>query len=350
MSHIVLIGGGHAHLGILRSLRKKTIIHKVTLISPSSFQYYSGMFSGFTEGIYTEDDIRVNVQLLCQEANVQFIEDTIEQIDPQTKKVMGRKGSYSFDLVSFNIGSTSKAFDTNKIKPNFHFTKEISIFRASERPVIIGGGAAGIELALSTLAWRRRHNEENPVILISSTPILSTYGEKASKRITDVARKKGLLIYENQRVKEVASTYILTDKEEKIPYSHVLPLTGPTGHELFKSCSSSHDFLPVTSYLQHPTYPYIFGAGDCIEIEDDSTLPKNGVYAVRQGPVLWDNMNHYLENKPLNTFTPQKQFLSILSTGDKEGLLVYGTFSFHGRIAWKLKHYIDHKFMEKHRV
>nr|WP_240050786.1 FAD-dependent oxidoreductase [Metabacillus litoralis] len=352
LSHILLVGGGHAHLTILRSLLNEKISHKITLISASTYQYYSGMFSGFTEGIYQEDEIRINLQQLCERASIEFIEDTIDKIDPITKTVIGKSGTtYTFDLISFDIGSKSKAFNQNTIKPNYLFTEEISMFRSSEAPTVVGGGAAGVELALSTLAWRKAQNIKGDVILVSSSPLLTSYGYKASKKITSIAKLKGIKMVENERVEHVKATTIVTKNGMKVPYTHVLSLTGPTGHQLFQSLSANENgFLKVTDYLQHRKYAFIFGAGDCITLESNPTLPKNGVYAVRQGKVLWKNIKHYLSAEILTTFKPQKKFLSIMSTGNKEALLSYGNIVLHGKLPWRLKHFIDKKFIKQHEL
>ncbi|MGD6794696.1 hypothetical protein [Metabacillus indicus] len=86
MIQVLLIGGGHAHLSILRSIIKeeKSKKYHITMISPSRYQYYSGMFSGFTEGIYSEEDIRIDIEDLCKIASVTFIKDTVLSIDSES--------------------------------------------------------------------------------------------------------------------------------------------------------------------------------------------------------------------------------------------------------------------------
>ena len=343
----MLIGGGHAHLSILRSLLKESIPYKVTLISPTKYQYYSGMFSGYTEEFYKEEEIHVNLKQLCQRASVHFIEDMILTLDSAQKIVNGQSGNqYPFDVVSFGIGSHTNQVITKsnitKIKPNYLFPNEIRTFRSSEKPVVIGGGSAGVELALSTLAWRKRHEKLLNVSLISASPLLSSYGPLASEKIKTIATNKGLTIYENESVDFIKDNAVITDKGNRIEFSHVLPLTGPIASTLFKESALSTDdngFLLVENTLQNKEFPFIFGAGDCVTLRNYSLLPKNGVYAVRQGPILWENLKRFLNNQSLITFKPQKKFLSILSTGDKQGLLTYGKHSFHGNLAWKIKNF-----------
>lgn len=160
MADILLIGGGHVHLSILLALMKESTTHKVTLISSTRFQYYSGMFSGYTEGIYQEEKIRIDLRSLCQRSSVPFIKDTIISLDPNKKVVKGQSGmNYSFGVISFDIGSdimTKQQPNMTQIKPNYLFPNEIRAFRSSEKPVLIGGGSAGVELALSILAWRKK--------------------------------------------------------------------------------------------------------------------------------------------------------------------------------------------------
>ncbi|UJF16026.1 FAD-dependent oxidoreductase [Jeotgalibaca sp. MA1X17-3] len=354
MNKLVLIGGGHAHLIFLRELLATPIPHEIILISADPYQYYSGMFSGFTEGLYGIDDIRIPIEKLCQENSVEFIVDTIIEVDPINKTAKGISGQiYPFDVVSINIGSSiSELLDSTtikSIKPNYQFPDIIDQFRSGEKPVIIGGGSAGLELALTTTAWRKNNNQEANVTLISASRLLSSYGTKGSTKIRQVAKRKGLEVIENETVEHLQQNVLTTKRNQRIEWSHLLSLTGPIPSPLFKENELLKDekgFLLVNSTLQHNEYPFVFGAGDCVTVEEYPLLPKNGVYAVRQGHLLVKNLKAYLENQEkLLHFTPQKRFLSILSTGNQEGLLTYGSFYFHGKISWKIKHYIDKQFM-----
>ncbi len=151
MVDILLVGGGHTHLGILQRIRMKAVDYQVTLISASTYQYYSGMFSGFTEGLYSEQGIRINLKEL---SGVTFIKDTIVNVDATNRKLVGTTGIvYDFKLVSFDIGSSVGSFDGSikqiEIKPNFVFPKEINTFRETAFPVVVGGG-------LQALKWHCR--------------------------------------------------------------------------------------------------------------------------------------------------------------------------------------------------
>ncbi|MCA1031502.1 FAD-dependent oxidoreductase [Bacillus timonensis] len=358
MKKVVLVGGGHSHLYGLKKLEQEGHDLDVTVVSPSQFQYYSGMFSGFTEGFYSAEDVRVDLQKMCSKVNATFIEAAVISIDPISQHVLCTDGSmHFFDIISFDIGSkTEHPSDYHKwlvpIKPNYLFSNSMEDFRQSANPVIVGGGASGVELSLSILAWRQKHSYGRNVTLISSSPLLSSNGKRTSQKIEEIAEQKGLTILKEDYVEKMNEHTLVTKNAHEIPHSNVLWLTGAKAPGLFRSAGLAVDgdsFLLVEDTLQHVDFPYIFGAGDCVTVKNYPNLPKNGVYAVRQGPILWENILRYASGLACKTFSPQRNFLSILSTGNKEALLTYGNLSIHGKLAWKLKHKIDTSFMKKYK-
>jgi len=354
MKTIVLVGGGHSHLYCLLNAVNRSNNLNIILISPSVYQYYSGMFSGFAEGIYQLNDIRINLEKLCQKASITFIQSKVNKINPMENKVYCESGqAFEYDVISFDIGSMIKPIEqagqNQTIKPNYRFVEQILNFRNGQKPVIIGGGASGVELALSVLAWRK-HRFENPeVTIVSRSPILSSFHRNVQRSIIQIVKHKGLKIVENEDVVKINKEFVLTSNEQKIPYTNLLTLTGPKADVIFRQSDLPTDqegFLMVNNKLQCINHPNIFGAGDCIHFSSNG-LPKNGVYAVRQGPILWKNIMRYLNEKDLYPFKPQKRYISILSTGNKEGLFTYDSFYYYGKMAWKLKNFIDTRFIQK---
>jgi pyridine nucleotide-disulfide oxidoreductase family protein len=355
MKNVVLVGGGHTHLYCLRALMNKPIDNiKIMLISPSPYQYYSGMFSGFAEGFYSLDEIRIDLRKLAEQVNVTFIQQFVKRVDPFQKQVVCNNGNiYPFDVISFDIGSKTEEISAFKewlvpIKPNYVFAEGIQQFREQEYPVIVGGGASGVELGLSILAWQKRKKQNAIVTLVSSSHLLPSFGEQISKKIESISIKKGLQVVTHEKVVDITNHVLITDQKRTIPQSQVLWLTGPKADPLFKASNlpvSDDGFLFVKETLQNVKFPFIFGAGDCVSIREYKSLPKNGVYAVRQGPILWENINRYLAHASCLPFKPKKNFLAIISTGNKEALLTYGKRWFHGNFVWRLKNRIDRKFM-----
>lgn len=359
MKIVVLVGGGHAHLHALAQFAKKPRKDiQLVLISPALHQYYSGMFSGFTEEVYGLDEIRIDLHQLAEKIGAAFYQDTICAIDPESRTLTGQYGEiYPYDAVSFDIGSQTDSPEALKkhispIKPNYHFPDQLMKFRTSAAPVIVGGGASGVELAFSTHAWRmRRHFSD--ALLFSSGELLSAHGAGASRKLEAIARKKALSFFTNVKIEDIDETSVTASNGTSYPQSDVLWLTGPKSPALFERSDMPVDragFLAVSETLQSIRFPEVFGAGDCVSIDRYPGLAKNGVYAVRQGPVLWGNLLNFLDGNPLSAFVPQKRYVAILSTGGGEAFLTYGQWSMHGKLPWKLKQYIDKKFMKSYQA
>ncbi|MRX53330.1 pyridine nucleotide-disulfide oxidoreductase [Bacillus idriensis] len=355
LKHILLLGAGHAHVAFLKKLETEELDCSITCLSPSSFQYYSGMFSGFTEGLYEEEEIRINVEALCSRTGVSFLKGEAVKIDPCLKQVETRAGKIiQFDILSVDIGSLTKfsslsAHGVISLKPTYTVPESIQELRSAENPVIIGGGAAGVELALSAASFRRKYGLPSNLILLSKTSLMDSYGDKLSKKMSRILIKNGIGVIEHQEISNIEEHAIYTD-DLHVNYDIALAVTGPKAHPLLIESGmecDEHGFLLVNAKLQVPRFPFIFGAGDCVTLKQHSALPKNGVYAIRQAPVLFKNIRRFLSEDEMTAFNPQKRFISILSAGDKKGLFLYGGFSFYGSLAWRIKHWIDRRYMRK---
>src|SRR5512139_530655 len=105
--HLVLVGGGHAHLTTLRNIdhfyRRG---HRVTLINPSPYHYYSGMGPGMLGGMYEPHEVRFHIREMAEKHGARFIHDKAVRVDPVCRTIfLGSGETVSFDVVSFNTGS-----------------------------------------------------------------------------------------------------------------------------------------------------------------------------------------------------------------------------------------------------
>lgn len=360
MKKLLLIGAGHAHLHIMKKFQEEQLDIEVTILSPSDYQYYSGMFSGYMEGVYSEKDMRVHLPSLADLAGITFIKGAALSIDAKGKVVLTEKGDVlSYDLLSMDIGSYTAGIDVPgarshalRIKPNYRIEEVAEKMWGAEYPVVVGGGAAGIEIALSLTA-RRKKEGKKAVTLISHSTLLQSSSLKAQSKIEQIARSKKMNLILKEKVANVTTTSVITSGGKEIPYDQLLWLTGPKAPEMFRASKLPIDesgYLLVEDTLQVKEYPAIFAAGDCATLRDYPDLPKAGVVAVRQSEVLWENIKAFLQEKDGVRFQPKKAYLSILSTGEKEGLLLYGKITLHHNLSWKLKNKIDRRFMEKYKT
>ncbi|WP_176222166.1 FAD-dependent oxidoreductase [Tuberibacillus sp. Marseille-P3662] len=356
MKHLLLVGAGHAHLYVLKKLQRQALSGvRVTLLTPNDHQYYSGMLSGCVEGIYSIDQIRIYVGQMVERAGIQWIKDTAVSIDPDRKTVLTSQGeSVLYDAVSFDIGSLTSGVElpgvlnyTETLKPNYRFPVLLEKVRSAENLVIVGGGVAGTELSLSLQTWRNK-NGKKPLSLVSTTALMARGAPYVSQRVQNLLNHKGVKLYLYQRADQVMKDRIvLAPSNEEIPFDALLWVTGPRPPELFTKSSLSVDkgYLLVDKTLQAKHYPSVFGVGDCIKIAEEPPLAKAGVYPVRQAPFLWKNLKRFFKGKPKRRYQPHFSFLSILATGNREGLMLYLGCAFHGRLVWLIKTIMDRRFI-----
>ncbi len=365
---LILVGGGHAHTYLINKL--KDILQseiKATLISSNRYQYYSGMYSGFIEGLYTLDEIRIDLKKICQMSGVQFIEDQVVKIDPENQEVITKLGeTLGYDVISLDIGSHSAGLDITpgasefalQIKPNYRIPEVKARIEdetnAEDSPgiLVIGGGASGVELSLSIRANNKIKERQQQVYLISSESMMVKSGEGVSNKLRKILRRKGVHYVEHNPVTHVDANHITLKSGETLEYDKLLWLTGSKAPPMLKLSNLTVDakgYMSVNPYLQSIVYDNVFGAGDCISIEGYENLDKAGVYAVRESPYLWRNIVHYIKNIPMIAYQPQATYLSILSTGNKEAFLMYKGFSFHGKWCWMVKDINDRSFVRKYK-
>ena len=156
---LVLIGGGHSHLNVLKSFSMDKIDGlRITLISDVYETPYSGMLPGFVENHYSLDEIQIDLYKICYHGNFRFINCKVNKIDGNKNLIYFKnRPPLSFDYLSINIGINN---DTKKIKNADKYAlrlkpiskinyNEIINNLESKKIGIIGSGPAGVEISLA---------------------------------------------------------------------------------------------------------------------------------------------------------------------------------------------------------
>lgn len=354
---LLLVGAGHAHLTMIRDWsdadKKDT---EWILLSPRPYHYYSGMFSGLMEGLYKKEEVRVELGPFCRRHGGSFLEGAAVKIDYSKKQVQTDRGDILyFDAASINIGAktagASAGSGAHVLKPALGVPDTVERMRFAERPAVIGSGYGGVEMALSLQAWRKKHNKKaRPVRLFSSHGIMPDETRRIQQTVRQVIHKQKVQLIEEGRAEEREGA-LQTDSREH-SFDEALWLTGSATHPVFQTSllpTAVDGSLRVNVRMEVPGMPGLFGAGDSVTIDSYPDLPKNGVYAIRQAPILKDNITAFFQGTEVQTFTPQKKYMAILSIGAKKGLLIRGHFHLKGTAAWKIKNRIDKKFMASFR-
>jgi pyridine nucleotide-disulfide oxidoreductase family protein len=369
MFNLVFIGGGHSHAIALKLWGKKPVLGvKVTLISDVKNTPYSGMLPGYLGGYYNYEQTHINLEKLAKFARINLIIDSVIDIDPHKKNITCKSGKrIDFDLVSIDIGSTPKNSDihganlsTIPAKPvNLLLEKWQEILNEAEQNKdklltlnIIGGGAGGVELAMNI--YRKLSNilalDKLKINLIHKREkILSNQNEWASNKLTEILKSKNINLYFNTIVKAVNKDNIITESGLKIPADHHFLVTQASAPLWLKHSSISSDqdgFILIKDTLQSINYDFIFATGD-IATMINYPRPKAGVFAVKQGKPLYENICNFLNNKPFKSHHPQKYYLNIIGTGNSSAVAMWGYFGWESPILWHWKKNLDITFMKQ---
>ena len=337
--------------------------HKVTVIGPSKYHYYSGMGPGMLGKTYTPDDIRFAVELVVTKQGGNFVLDKVVKIDPASKTVFLENGEpITYDVLSFNAGSYVPWDQVTGDQTDIYSAKPIeTLLKAQERVLelishktinisIIGGGPSSLEIAGNIWQLANDLGKHMPAITIfAGSRLMSRFPAKIRNMAYRSLRSRGITIIENDYSKEVQSGKITLESGSVHEADIIFLAVGVKPSTIFKESNlptGPDGGLLVNKYLQCTEYPEIFGGGDCIYFQDQP-LDKVGVYAVRENPVLFHNLVSTLEGNELNPFDPGGSYLLIFNTGGGKGILGKNSLIFDGRLAFWIKDYIDRKFMRE---
>ena len=337
--------------------------HRVTVIGPSKYHYYSGMGPGMLGKTYTPDDIRFATEHVVTKQGGNFVLDKVIKIDPASKTVFLENGEpISYDVLSCNAGSyvswdqvTGEQTDIFSVKPiETLFMAQARVLELVSRKKItvgiVGGGPSSLEIAGNIWQLARDHGKYMPSInIFAGSRLMSRFPEKIRNMAYKSLRKMGVKIIEQDYSKEIRTGRITLESGAVHEADIIFLAVGVKPSTIFKESGlpiGPDNGLLVNKYLQSTEYPEIFGGGDCIYFQDQP-LDKVGVYAVRENPVLYHNLMATLEGDELHPFDPGGSYLLIFNVGGGKGILGKNSLIFDGRLAFMIKDYIDRKFMKE---
>ncbi len=463
---LVLIGGGHSHVIVMKMFAMKTLPGvRLTLITESNYTPYSGMLPGYIAGLYSYDECHIDLRPLAEFAQAQLYIDRVIGLDLENQQILcANRPNVSFDALSIDIGSTPATISvpgaseyaipakpvpqlleqwwrmcrelefkskskskyrsksnqdlqtsTNQINKNKTKTNQTN--KTFTNISIIGGGAGGVELALSMHGYFQQFQSQqfqkeknkpdnlsinspvpssqspvpNPQIKIHifqrSVELMPNHHPSVRRLVEKVLRHKGIQLHLGENVcevkphefkphefkphefkphkltpeispgkeqetgeKEPEKFNIICESGLKVECDRIFWVTQASAPQWLKAAGLGTDeqgFILVNDYLQSLTHPQIFAAGG-IATMVNYPRPKAGVFAVRQGKPLFENLQRFLLGKSLKAFQPQKQYLSLIGTGDQRAIATRGAFTLPPhKLLWRWKDYIDRKFMDR---
>lgn len=359
---LVLVGGGHSHALVLRSLAMKPVAGlRVTLVSPAAFTPYSGMLPGLLAGHYTLEETHIDLARLCQWGGVRFLTDTATSLDPVARRLhCAARGSLSYDMLSIDIGSQPELDSVPgareyavPVKPVAGLWSRWTELQKAEhlgeqRIAVVGGGAGSVEVILA-IAHRLRERRPSLDLYCGADEVLPGYPASARRVVERRLRDYTIGLRCGARVARVGEGRLEFEDGGDASFDTLIWCTGAAAAPWVAQSGLPVDergFMVVEDTLQSSAYPEVFGAGD-IAVQHRHPRPKAGVYAVRQGPVLADNLRAFALGRSLREHRPQTRFLSLLSLGDQSAVAERHGFSISGAWVWRWKDRIDRAFMTR---
>lgn len=369
---IVLVGAGHTHLlflrkwGMTRDKGYAASDSEITLISNYPTATYSGMLPAALAGQCTASEMEIDLVPFCNSIGVRLLTNPVTGIDYETKKVLvAERPPIPFDVLSVGIGSIPASLPKKCESANFVPVKPMQTFLArlnqvaeqlkrngvvQPRVIIVGGGVASIEIAFCLRPWLLSSGFSPEMCLMTRGDRIGQELESSTcSRVERQLAKQSTAIERKCEVTDFDGKQLHCSDGRTFRADLVIWTTGATPPSLVQSLgleTARDGFVAVRETLQTIALDNVFCVGDTATFER-SPNSKAGVYAVRQAPVLWENVNRYLQQKPLIAFQPQPDFLRLINTGDGSAIGQWKGQSFSGKWVWWLKNRIDVKFMHK---
>ena len=370
---IVLIGGGHSHVGVLYMWAMNPLPGaRLTLICTDTDTPYSGMLPGYIAGHYSFDDVHIDVRRLAEFAGARYYHEEVVGIDRAERKVLCRKRPpIPYDVLSINIGSTPKLGHVPgaeghvvPVKPIRQFNQRwlgllerVRNHAGTTTVAVVGAGAGGVEMALAMqyrlrreLAVLGRNPDELQMHLLTSGPhILPTHNAAVRRAFEGVLARRGVTLHVDAEVVQVAENLLQTGAGDRVQADEIVWVTQAGGAAWLAGTGLALDeggFIRVRDTLQSETDPLVFATGDCASWIG-RPLEKAGVFAVRMGRPLAENLRRSLLDQPLKPYRPQRRWLALISTGDKHAIASRGAFFTRGDWVWRWKDWIDRRFMQR---
>jgi len=371
---IVLVGGGHAHVHVLAAFGQwRDPQARVTLIARDLMTPYSGMLPGVIAGLYTREQAHIDLEKLAAATGTRLVYAAATDIDRAGKQVIcDGHPPVPYDILSLDVGSTPSLDSIPgareygiAVKPIGGFLEKFETLRTRcaepngpRRIAVVGGGAGGVELLLSVRTRLRveaqragRDPDAFSFQLVTAGEILQTHNARVRNAFRRVFAQRNIELLENRSVAGLRPGFIDLADGNALPADAVFIVTQASAPGWFAATGLQRDeggFIAVSPTLQSLDDPSVFAAGDCAALIE-TPREKAGVYAVREGPPLAENLRRLAHGESPRAWQPQASHLALISTGERYAVASRGPLKLEGAWLWTLKDWIDRRWMDRYK-
>lgn len=362
--HLVLLGAGHAHVHVLSTLAAQPMPGvQITLVAPYPRQLYSGMVPGFVAGHYALDDCVIPLEPLLENTGIRWLTRSTTALDTVAQSVTLDDGSeLHYDWLSVNTGPVQDRQRIEAMLPGARehglFVRPIETFgalwpRVAEmassralRVAVVGGGAAGIELAM---AIRHRLPKASVTLITGGDKVAASYPARLQQRVSQALKSRSITVLPDMAASIQAGEVVL-GSGARLACDVPVIATGAQAPAWLAGSGLTLDeqgFIAVDACQRSTSHANVFAAGD-VSTRVDQTLARSGVYAVRAGPALARNIAAVTAGMEPTPHMPPVNTLNLLSCGDHYAIASWGKYSAQGRWVWWLKDWIDRSFIKRY--
>jgi pyridine nucleotide-disulfide oxidoreductase family protein len=358
---LLLLGGGHAHVQVLDALAREPLAGvQATLVTPVARQMYSGMVPGLVAGHYVAENCAIALAPLAAAAGVTLRLAAAVALDAAARRVtLSDGGVLDYELLSLDTGAQmdldavpGAREHALPVRPIEDFVDRLGmrLQGAARRDVaVVGGGAAGVELALA-LAWRlRQAGASRSRVSLVAGDLLPGFAPRVQQRAVRALAGLGVTLWP-QPCAAIAADHLQLADGTRVACHLPLLATGASAPRWLAGSGLALDvqgFVATGPTLQSLSHAEVFAVGD-VATRSDAPRPKSGVHAVRAGPPLAANLRRWFEGGPLRTHTPQTRTLYLLACGERRAIASWGPWSAEGRWVWLWKDRIDRRFVARY--
>ncbi len=349
---LVLLGAGHAHAEVLR----QAAMHpqpgvRLTLIAREADTPYSGMLPGLIRGEYAHAEAHLDCARLAVAAGARLVLDEATRLDLSSRAIGFReRPDIGYDVLSIDVGGQPAAgTGGTPVKPIGRFLARLDVLEArigkGARIAVIGGGASGVELAIA-LAVRLARRARILLISAKSAPLAGT-PMRVRRAAAQALSSAGIEVYHNVRATHFVDGQLHLTDGTVVAVEEALWATGVHGPGFLAQSGLVCDAagcVRVAATLQSISHPGVFAAGDCASV-DGAPRPKAGVWAVRAGAPLAENLRRAAAGRSLLPWRPQRNALAILGLGGGRAVAWRGELAVAGRLVARWKSRIDRRWM-----
>ncbi len=369
MKRLVLLGGGHAHVEVLRAFAEAPPPEgwEITLVSPHARQIYSGMVPGHIAGHYALDECAIDLEALAKRARARFHRTAATLVRPADNEVlMVDTSEIAYDLLSVDVGSQPAIGAARGVKRHAVVLRPLetglerwnaALGRIAAGGItsvtIVGGGAAGVEVALAMARrFRRDFGEGAPHlrVITDAVDVASEFAPGARKRLRRLLAARGIGVHTGIPVTEVGPDFVRLETGIEFASGLTFWSAGAQAPDWIRDSAFATDkrgYLLTNDCLQSVIYRNVFAAGDCAT-QEAHPRPKAGVFAVRAAPVLAANLRQAMTGAPLRRSVTPATYLALVSAGDPYAVGVWNGFSWEGPWVWRWKDRIDRGYVGRY--